>query len=151
MTLTQKETTLLQDLKSQEQLCVDKYAKYSSQACDGNLKNLFSQIGQTEQQHLDTINQIVVGTVPQVGGGGNQANPMPTDLKSQCNEADKQKDKYLCSDALSTEKHVSSSYNTSIFEFRDANIRNVLNHIQKEEQEHGEQIYNYMSQNAMYN
>lgn len=151
MTLTQKETTLLQELKSQEQLCVDKYAKYSSDACDGNLKNLFSQIGQKEQQHLDTINQIVIGTVPQVGGGSDQANTMPTDLKSQCNEADKQKDKYLCSDALSTEKHVSSSYNTSIFEFRDANIRNVLNHIQKEEQEHGEQIYNYMSQNAMYN
>jgi ferritin len=26
-----------------------------------------------------------------------------------------------------------------------------LNHIQKEEQQHGEQIYNYMAQNGMYN
>jgi Coat F domain. len=151
MTLSQKETTLLQDLKSQEQLCVEKYAKYSSDACDGNLKNLFSQIGQSEKQHLDTINQILGGTVPQMGVGGNQANSMQADLNSQLNEENKQKDKYLCSDVLSTEKHVSSTYNTCIFEFKDTNVRNVLNHIQKEEQQHGEQIYNYMSQNGMYN
>lgn len=69
MTLSQKETTLLQDLKSQEQLCVDKYSKYSSDACDGQLKNLFSQIGQVEQQHLSTITQILGGTVPTMGGG----------------------------------------------------------------------------------
>lgn len=60
-------------------------------------------------------------------------------------------DKLLCQDALSTEKYVSSTYNTSIFEFRDTNIRQVLNHIQKEEQEHGEQIYNYMNKHGMYN
>lgn len=57
----------------------------------------------------------------------------------------------LCTDLLSTEKHVSSVYNICVFEFRDTNIRDTLNHIQKEEQQHGEQIYNYMSQNGMYN
>ena len=60
-------------------------------------------------------------------------------------------DKLLCQDALSTEKYVSSTYNNSIFEFRDTNIRQVLNHIQKEEQEHGEEIYNYMNKHGMYN
>ena len=59
-------------------------------------------------------------------------------------------DKMLCSDSLSTEKFVSSTYNTAIFEFRDKNIRQILNHIQKEEQEHGEQIYNYMASHGMY-
>ena len=150
MILTQKETTLLEDLKSQEQLCIDKYAKYSSDACDSNLKNLFSQIGQTEQQHLGTINQILGGTVPQMGVGNNQANSMKADLISQGSAENKEKDKYLCTDALSTEKHVSSVYDTCIFEFKDVNLRNVLNHIQKEEQEHGEKIYSYMSQNGMY-
>jgi len=67
------------------------------------------------------------------------------------NEQSKQKDSYLCKDALSTEKHVSSTYNTSIFEFKDTGVRSALNHIQKEEQQHGEQIYNFMSQNGMYN
>ena len=149
MTLTQKETTLLQDLKSQEQLCIDKYSKYSSDACGSKLKDLFSEIKQTEQQHFSTVNQILGGTVPQVGGGS-QANSAHSDYNCQYSEQDKQKDKFLCTDALSTEKHVSSLYNTCIFECKDTNVRNVLNHIQKEEQQHGEKIYNFMSQNAMH-
>ena len=38
MMLTQKETTLLNDLKTHEQLCVDKYARYEQQAQDPQLK-----------------------------------------------------------------------------------------------------------------
>lgn len=152
MTLSQKETTLLQDLKSQEQVCIEKYAKYSNQACDGQLKNLFSTLGQKEQQHFDTINQILGGTVPSMSGGQSGASSSPTITPSTMyNEQTKQQDCYLCKDALSTEKHVSSAYNTSIFEFKDVSIRDALNHIQKEEQEHGQQIYNFMSQNGMYN
>ena len=49
------------------------------------------------------------------------------------------------------EKYVSATYNTSIFEFRDENIRKVLNHIQTEEQGHGKKIYDYMHQHGMYN
>ena len=60
-------------------------------------------------------------------------------------------DKMLCQDSLSTEKFISSTYNTAIFEFSDKQVRQVLNHIQKEEQEHGEKIYNYMHQHGMYN
>lgn len=154
MQLTQKETSLLKDLKDQEQTCVEKYSKYSNDAHDQQLKNLFSQIGQIEQQHLNTINQIMSGTVSatQSGSGGNkqaQTNFTPT-YNAASSNANMQKDRYLCSDLLSTEKHVSSVYNTCIFEFKDTNIRNTLNHIQKEEQGHGEQIYNYMEKNGMY-
>ena len=56
----------------------------------------------------------------------------------------------LCQDSLSGEKYVSSTYDAAIFEFRDTNARQILNHIQKEEQEHGEKIYNYMEQYRMY-
>jgi len=73
MMLTQKETTLLQDLKTQEKLCVDKYSKYSASACDGELKNIFSQIGKTEQQHLDTVNQILGGSIPSMSSSGNSS------------------------------------------------------------------------------
>ena len=61
MTLTQKETTLLSDLKSPEQLCVEKYNKYSQMAHDPELKNLFSTLSQNEQKHLDTVTQILNG------------------------------------------------------------------------------------------
>jgi spore coat protein CotF len=59
-------------------------------------------------------------------------------------------DKDLCTDMLMTEKYVSGSYDTAIFEFRDPQVRNILNHIQKEEQQHGEAIFNYMENNGMY-
>ena len=64
--------------------------------------------------------------------------------------ADRKNDQFLCHDALSMEKYVSSAYDTSIFEFTDAGVRNALNHIQKEEQEHGEQLYTFLSVNQMY-
>ena len=57
----------------------------------------------------------------------------------------------MCTDMLSTEKFVSGAYDTAIFECVDPNVRQTLNHIQKEEQEHGEQIFNYMKCNGMYN
>ena len=51
---------------------------------------------------------------------------------------------------LSTEKHASALYDTSVFEFTAPNARKVLNHIQAEEQQHGEQLYSYMNANGMY-
>ena len=61
-----------------------------------------------------------------------------------------QADAYLCEDALGTEKHVSAVYDTSVFEFAQPQARQVLNHLQKEEQEHGQMIYAYMARNGMY-
>ena len=51
---------------------------------------------------------------------------------------------------LMTEKYVSGAYNTAIFEFRDPQVRSILNHIQKEEQQHGEAIFKYMEKKGMY-
>ena len=42
-----------------------------------------------------------------------------------------QADQDLCTDMLMTEKYVSRAYDTAIFEFRDPQVRQVLNHIQK--------------------
>ncbi len=157
MMLTQKEKNLLEDLKSEEKLCVEKYKKYSDAACDGKLKNLFSEIGSTEQGHYDTICKLLNGEMPSNQGSSSSSsqNASPNSVntcEAECaNSSSFENDKYLCQDALSTEKYVSSAYNTSIFEFKDENIRNTLNHIQKEEQQHGDKIYNYMQQNGMYN
>ena len=148
MTLTQKETGLLKDLKEQEKLCIDKYTKHSSCAKDAQLKNLFTTIAQAERQHFDTISTIESGNVPAMGGG--QSNkPTFSAFYGKTENPDKQNDCYLCSDVLAGEKHVSQLYDTCIFEFCDENLRSVLNHIQKEEQEHGKMIYDYMSVNGM--
>ena len=42
LNLNAKERILLQDEKSHEELCVEKYNKYSKTACDPQLQNLFS-------------------------------------------------------------------------------------------------------------
>lgn len=146
--LTQKETDLLKDMKDQEQLCIDKYTKHAECASDAQLKNLFSQMAQTEREHLDTLNQICSGTVPSPSGG---SKTMPTFTATYTGQTPEMKnDKYLCSDALAIEKHASHMYDTGIFEFADENVRKVLNHIQKEEQDHGKMLYDYMEVNGMY-
>lgn len=150
MQLTQKETTLLKDMKGQEKLCVEKYTKYSSQALDPQLKELFTGIANIEQGHLNTLCQIEQGNTPSMSGGSQTVNTTFTSTYGMGDTPDKQADAYLCSDLLADEKHISNLYNTCIFEFKDKNIRDILNHIQKEEQEHGKIIYDYMSANNMY-
>jgi spore coat protein CotF len=155
--LTQKEKTLLQDQKTNEEICIKKYNDYANKAQDPQLKQIFRTNEQQEQQHLDTINQIMSGQVPSMnqnqqqqgnkstqsqGTQGRQSTNMGSGSK---NDAD------LCNDILMTEKYVSGAYDTAIFEFRDANIRQSLNHIQKEEQQHGENVFKYMESAGLYN
>lgn len=151
MQLTQKETDLLKDLKNQEKLCVEKYTKYASFALDPQLKELFTSISNIEQQHLNTISQIESGNQPAAQSGAKQTvNTSFSSNYGMGDTPDKQADCYLCSDLLADEKHVSSVYDTCIFEFKDTAVRDALNHIQKEEQQHGKMIYDYMAANNMY-
>ena len=148
--LTQKERTLLQELKSQEQLCIEKYTKSANAAVDGQLKGLFNRIAQIEQQHLDTLTQIENGNVPQPAQGAGEQMPTFSETYTMAQTPDKQNDCYLCTDTLTMEKHASNLYDTCIFEFQDENTRKVLNHIQGEEQGHGKMLYDYMKANHMY-
>ena len=50
MKLTEKEKLLLKDLKTAEQLCIDKYTEYSNKATDKKLKNIFSSIKSKEEE-----------------------------------------------------------------------------------------------------
>lgn len=157
MNLTQKEKMLLQDQKSHEEVCIKKYNDYANRAQDPQLKQLFRSNAQKEQQHLNTINQILSGQVPNMNQ--NQQQQGQQNNQAQGNQGQQSKgpvtgsqlDADLCNDMLMTEKYVSGAYDTAIFEFRDTNIRQALNHIQKEEQEHGESLFRYMESKGMYN
>ena len=165
MQWTQKETMLLQDMMNTEQICIEKYTDYADRACDPELKTLFDSIKQVEQGHYDTLSQMSNGTIPQMNQGGQsqskQGGQQKQTDKAPKNGAEKtakpqedatgkcEEDEYLCRDALDTEKHTSSLYDTCIFEFVSEQARDVLNHIQKEEQQHGKQIYDYMTAHGM--
>lgn len=153
MNLTQKERMLLEDQKKHEEICIEKYTNYANQAQDPQLKSLFQDYAAQEKQHLESINQMLSGRVPEVDQSQQQQQKKqdassPTKMQGTMTN---QEDAALCTDMLMTEKYVSGTYDTAIFEFTDPGARQVLNHIQKEEQQHGEGIFNYMQSNGMYN
>jgi spore coat protein CotF len=166
--LTTKEKFLLEDQRTHEEECVLKYENYANLACDAQLKAVFRSNGQKEQEHLQTINMLLGGKIPSMGGSSQQQSSqasgqpqqtmgqMPSsqqstvEQQSKGNSVFKASDKDLCTDMLMTEKYVSGAYNSAIFEFSNAQIRDVLNHIQKEEQKHGEAISAYMQSKGMY-
>lgn len=154
--LSQKERMLLEDQKSHEEICIEKYTNYSNQVQDSELKQLLKTYAGEEQEHYNTINQILSGSIPDMNQQGQQQNNQNkfknigntgntgnTDM-SNTNDAS------ICSDLLMTEKYVSGTYDTAIFECTDTKLRDTLNHIQKEEQQHGEGIFNYMESKGMY-
>lgn len=170
--LTQKERSLLQDQKSHEEMCIKKYTNYSGLASDPELRSLFENHANTERSHLDSINQLLSGQLPNTGsqnsgqsqgssqGTQSQASNQGSNATSKSEQSmsgslgnmsqSQMSDKDFCTDLLSTEKYVSGTYDTAIFEFRDPQIRSVLNHIQKEEQQHGESIFKYMESKGLY-
>jgi len=184
MTLTQKEKALLKDQQTHEKICIKKYNNYADHAQDPELKQMFRTYAGQEQQHLNTLDQMMNGQVPnmqqnqqsqqaqqsQQGQQGQQAQQNQQSQQNQQNQQNQlqsqsqqqagknpmdgamqnQNDADLCNDMLMTEKYVSDAYNTAVFEFVDADARQALNHIQKEEQQHGEGIFNYMNKNGMY-
>lgn len=160
---SQKEQLYLEDLKSHEELCIQKYQKYANEAECSNLKQIFQTLASKEQQHYDTINQLLQGQVPVMNQGqqgqsqqqsqsmqGQSSSQAMTGMQAQGSTNYSQNDYTIITDMLSTEKYVSGTYDTAIFEFQDASVRQVLNHIQKEEQEHGQQLFDYMKSHGMY-
>jgi len=150
-TLTQKERMLLEDAKNHELLCIEKYSRYANQVQDQQFKQICKANEQSERTHLDTINQLLSGTIPQMNQqqNGNQQNQTAPAQGNQIACAG-MSEKDICQDLLSTEKYVSGTYDTAIFEFRNTQVRDILNHIQKEEQQHGDAIFKYMESKGLY-
>lgn len=169
VTFSTKEQLLLQDQKSHEEQCILKYDNYANLAVDSELKSIFRANAQQEREHLQTINQLLNGQVPSMSSQsnnspqqqsqqntqsqqqlGNQPMPQQDSINQSSKSGFNATDKDMCTDMLNTEKYVSGTYNTTIFECKNPQVRDVLNHIQKEEQKHGEKIFAYMQSKGMY-
>lgn len=165
--LTQKEQQLLSDQLNHEKVCIQKYGSYAQQVRDPQLKQMFSQYASEEQNHYDTVSQLLSGQSTDLsmnaGQGRLQGQSQQQRQTQQGGESaglqssvgaagmTDQEDATILGDMLMTEKFVSGAYDTAIFESANSNVRQALQHIQKEEQQHGEGIFNYMSQHGMYN
>lgn len=151
MELKEKEITVLKDLQTQERTCVEKYRRYKELANDPELKNLFEELQQQEQDHFDTLAQAIKGNVPSVNcncNSGKEYQPKATYSMSDDSE-EKKTDCFLATDCIVSEKLVSGEYNTEVFAFGEPSIRKMLADIQIEEQNHAEMLYKYKTANAM--
>lgn len=149
--ISEKQKSLIQDLQSQEKLCIDKYSYYENEAKADELKDLFRNIKQTEQQHYHSLSQVLGGTVPKVDSNDSAgAKYKPTASASyKDNEDAKEHDQFLCTDCITTEKYTSTAYDDDLFQFGESDMRKLLNDIQTEEQNHAEMIYKYKTANDM--
>lgn len=59
-------------------------------------------------------------------------------------------DQEMLTDQLMLEKFVADDYNTSVLESANPEVRKVFQHIQKEEQQHAEQIFQAMQKRGWY-
>lgn len=151
MVLTEKETTAIEDLKTQEMSCITKYTKYSGEAKDQVLQDLFTELAGYEQKHYDTLDQVLTGKVPECDcndSKGLDYEPKAT-YDALTNSADKKHDCFLATDCIGTEKLVSGEYNSDVFIFGDGKIRKLLADIQIEEQNHAEMLWKYKTVNGM--
>ncbi len=151
MVLTEKEQTTIEDLRTQEQSCIEKYKRYGQEAKDPVLRDLFGDLQQEEEKHYNTLGQVLNGTVPSCNCNdreGAQYQPKAT-YDSLTNSEDKKNDCFLATDCIGTEKMVSGEYNTNVFTFGDTRVRKLLADLQVEEQNHAERLYKYKTVNGM--
>lgn len=159
--LTQKEQTLLNDQLKHEEICIKKYTYYSEQAADPELKQLFSNLACQEKEHYSTIEKMLRGQQPVLNQGKEQGvqgqDQGRQNLSTQTryeqanmgNTIGSQADTTLCTDMLMTEKFISGSYDSGIFQSTTPPVTMALQHIQKEEQEHGQKIQAYMQRKGL--
>lgn len=149
MKLSQKEVQLITELKSQEQLCVQKYDFYAKQAKDPELKSLFKKLSKYEQGHSQMLDSLLGGTVPTVRNRTPVATKYEPKASHAGDQTSKEFDKFLCTDIIATEKYVATAYNDDLFYFASPEVRNVLNAIMTDEQNHAEMIWKYKVANKM--
>lgn len=151
MVLTQKETAALKDLQTQEQSCIEKYTRYSQEAKDPQLKELFKELSSEEQKHYQSISQALNGQIPSVDCNdtkGRDYQPKAYYTEND-NSPEKKTDCFLVTDCIGTEKLVSGEYNNDVFIFGNSDIRKLLADIQIEEQNHAEMLWKYKTTNGM--
>ena len=178
--LTQKERMLLQDQLKHEELCIRKYTGYASSARNQDLRRMFNEIAADEQNHYNTINGFLMGggasagTGAGMGAGGaswtsgrtaagaaaNMAGgpvaktggqvPQATGMAQTGSAVPAADDAEALDDMLVTEKYISGSYDTAIFEAAHPQLRGALQQIQDDEQRHRERNFSNMNQHGMY-
>lgn len=161
--LTNKERFLLEGEKYQQQLAIDKYNNFSLQAADPILKTIFSNLSEIEENHLNMVNEMLQGRIPQINT--QNLHPYYTNTSSLSNEylnignmtitsmdnSFDDGDKIICFDALTTEELLHSTYSASSLEFEESEYKNILSKIIDDKKNSLQYLNDYMTKKGMYN
>ena len=161
--LTNKERFLLEGEKYQQQLAIDKYNNFSLQAADPILKTIFSNLSKIEENHLNMVNEMLQGRIPQINT--QTLHPYYTNTSSLSNEylnignmtitsmdnSFDDGDKIICFDALTTEELLHSTYSASSLEFEESEYKNILSKIIDDKKNSLQYLNDYMIKKGMYN
>jgi rubrerythrin len=145
--LTQKERSLLQDQLKHEEICIEKYYNYALQSQNPELSNMFNKFAEQEQAHYNTISQLLQGQEPNLSGPSDN-NPYNSRIEGKQTGLINEDDRKVCQDMLMTEAFVSNSYDQAIFQAVNSVVKQALQHIQREEQQHGEGLQSYLQQSS---
>lgn len=161
--LTNKERFLLEGEKYQQQLAIDKYNNFALQAADPILKTIFSNLSEIEENHLNMVNEMLQGRIPQINT--QNLHPYYTNTSSLSNEylnignmtitsmdnSFDDGDKIICFDALTTEELLHSTYSASSLEFEESEYKNILSKIIDDKKNSLQYLNDYMIKKGMYN
>lgn len=161
--LTNKERFLLEGEKYQQQLAIDKYNNFALQAADPILKTIFSNLSEIEDNHLNMVNEMLQGRIPQINT--QNLHPYYTNTSSLSNEylnignmtitsmdnSFDDGDKIICFDALTTEELLHSTYSASSLEFEESEYKNILSKIIDDKKNSLQYLNDYMIKKGMYN
>lgn len=161
--LTNKERFLLEGEKYQQQLAIDKYNNFSLQAADPILKTIFSNLSEIEENHLNMVNEMLQGRIPQINT--QNLHPYYTNTSSLSNEylnignmtitsmdnSFDDGDKIICFDALTTEELLHSTYSASSLEFEESEYKSILSKIIDDKKNSLQYLNDYMIKKGMYN
>ena len=161
--LTNKERFLLEGEKYQQQLAIDKYNNFALQAADPILKTIFSNLSEIEENHLNMVNEMLQGRIPQINT--QTLHPYYTNTSSLSNEylnignmtitsmdnSFDDGDKIICFDALTTEELLHSTYSASSLEFEESEYKSILSKIIDDKKNSLQYLNDYMIKKGMYN
>ena len=154
---------MLEGEKYQQQLAIDKYNNFSLQAADPILKTIFSNLSEIEENHLNMVNEMLQGRIPQINT--QNLHPYYTNTSSLSNEylnignmtitsmdnSFDDGDKIICFDALTTEELLHSTYSASSLEFEESEYKNILSKIIDDKKNSLQYLNDYMIKKGMYN
>ena len=125
----------------------------------GSINQMLSQMGNQaggskQQQQQQQQGGSTVGTQQQGGNKGQSYSGSmmqgATASQTQFTGQGMLSDEQICNDLLTTEKAISDMYDHAVFESTNQQLRQALNHIQKEEQDHAFALFQYMQQKGWY-